>query len=98
MQKQNVDLRVFAIEAGDFASGLAFDCAFLQIGTLVMSHLALTDSDLGFYFPTFPIKLHNNKRSSFDRTFTVELVDFLPVEKKLADAFGVGNFMTRFFI
>ena len=49
--------RVFAIEARDFTRRLAIDCAFLQIGALVMSKLARAYADFGFHLPVFPIQL-----------------------------------------
>ena len=70
---------MLAIEAGNFASGLAFHGALFQVGTLVMSDFALANAELGFEFSVFPIKLKDNKRSTFDLGFAVKFVGLLTV-------------------
>jgi hypothetical protein len=94
----DVDLTVFAIEAGDFARGLAFDRSLFDVGAFVARHFALADADLGFQFSVFPIELQNNQGAAFDLTFAVKLVDLFAMKEKFSDAFGGRNFVARFFV
>ena len=89
---------MFAVEARDLSGGLAFDCAFFQVFSFIVSDFALPDAKLGFEVSVFPIKLEDNERAAFDLAFAIKFVDLLTVQQKFADAFCGRNFMTRFFI
>ena len=87
-------LAVFAIEAGDFARGLAIGGALFQIGAFIARHFSLGNTELGFQLAIFPIQLENDKSASGDLgSSAIEFVDLGAVEQKFADSFRGGNFM-----
>jgi hypothetical protein len=59
MGRQTV-LTVLAIKASDFPRGFALYRPFLQIGAFVPGYLALSDAELGFEFPVFPVKFQHD--------------------------------------
>src|SRR5437763_9737607 len=89
---------MFAIEAGDFARGLALNRPLLDVGAFVVRDLALADAELGFQFSVFPIELQDNEGAAFDLGLAIKFVDLLAVKQKFADALRARNFVTRFFV
>jgi hypothetical protein len=65
------------METGDFAGGLAVDGALFEIGAFVARFFAGADSELGFHFAVFPVKLEDDEGAAFDLSFAVKFVDFL---------------------
>ena len=91
-------LPVLAIEACDFARGLAIGCAFLQIGAFVARDFSLGDAELGFEPAIFPMQVKNYQRAPAYLRFAIKLVDLSAMEQEFADAFRRGHFVTGAFV
>ncbi len=62
---------------GDFARGLAFDGALLQVSALVARDFALGDAELGFELSILPVEFRDDERSAGHLRLAIELVDLL---------------------
>ena len=82
-----------AVEASDFALGLAIRGALLQVGALVVRDLAGGDADLGLQPTFFPIDAEDDERATGNGGFAVELVDLLAMKQEAANAFRWRDFV-----
>ena len=68
---------MFTVKAGNFPRGLAIDGALLQIRALVTRNFALSNAELSFELPAFPVELENNKGAAGDLRLAVKLINLL---------------------
>src|ERR1043166_706999 len=68
---------VLAVEASNFAGGLAINGALLQVGAFVAGLFAGANTELGFHFAIFPKELQNDERTTFDLRFAIKFIDLL---------------------
>jgi len=80
IQKEDVDLTVFSIEARNFARGFALDGTFFQVCAFITRDFSVADAELGFQLPVLPVELKDYQGPTFDLTFAVKLIDFLSMQ------------------
>src|SRR5947207_13986515 len=98
LQKEDVDLAVFSIEARNFACVFAFDSTFFQVCAFITRDFSVSDAELGFQLPVLPVELKDYQGPTFDLTFAIKLIDFLSMQQKFTDTFCRWNLMTCFFV
>ena len=98
IQKEDVDLTVFSIEARNFARGFALDGTFFQVCAFITRDFSVADAEFGFQLPVLPVELKDYQGPTFDLTFAIKLIDFLSVQQKFTDTFRRWDFMACFFV
>src|SRR5947207_15505738 len=92
LQKEDVDLAVFSIEARNFACGFAFDGTFFQVCAFITRDFSVSDAELGFQLPILPVKLQDYLGATFALTFAIKLVDFLSMYQMFTHTFCRWDF------